>query len=84
MKHRFFVKLNFILLFVFLIAFAIIILSIDPFQASVFLLFIFYLTTFGVVLTFLNLITRRLKIPFWINLLISVLIILFLIIKRNF
>jgi len=84
MKHRFFVRLNFILLLIFLIAFAIIIFSVDPFEASIFLLFIFYLITFGVILTFLNLITRRLKIPFWINLLIGVLIILFLIIKRNF
>ena len=83
MKKRFFVRLNFVLVLIFLIFFAIILLTVNPFQANAFLIILFYVVFFGLILGILNLIGTRLKIPFWFNLLISIAIV-FLLILQSF
>lgn len=78
MKRRFFIGLNLIIALVFLIVFAIILYSVDPFKASPLVFIIFYLVLFGLVLSILNLIGR---IPFWVKILISLTVIILLIFR---
>ncbi|MFZ5559736.1 MAG: hypothetical protein ACOZAL_03005, partial [Patescibacteria group bacterium] len=72
--------LNLILALVFLIIFAIILYSIDPYKASHFVFVIFYLVLFGLILSILNLIG---KIPFWVRILVALAVIILLILKRG-
>ena len=81
MRKRVFVKLNLIWTLVFLIGFAIILFSVNPFQADTFLFIVFYLVLFCLILGILNLIAIRLRIPFWVPLLFSIAIVFILIIQ---
>jgi len=83
MKPRFFIRLNLILTIVFLIIFVAILYSIDPFQASRFLIIIFYLTLFGLILGILNLLNVGFKIPLWSRILIALTAIAVLILQRR-
>ncbi len=83
MKKRVFIRLNFFWILIFLILFGIILITINPFQASTFVFVIFYIVFFGLILGILNLIGTRFKIPFWLILLISIAI-LFLLILQSF
>jgi hypothetical protein len=79
MKPKFFIRLNLFLAFAFLIIFVIILYSVDPFQAGNFLKIIFYLVLFGLILSILNLIG---KMRFWVRILISLTMVIFLILRR--
>lgn len=81
MKRKSFVKLNFILAVIFLVFLLIILIAINPFQASVFVFIVFYIVFFGLILAILNLISTRFKIPFWIILLISIAIVFILMVQ---
>ena len=83
MKERFFIGINLILTLVFLIAFVIILYSIDPFSAKPFLIIVFYIVLFGLILGILNLIGIHFKIPFWVRVLIALTIILFLVLSHG-
>lgn len=83
MKRRVFIRLNFILALIFLAAFIVVLIAINPFEANTFLLILFYIVFFSLVLGILNLIGTRFKIPFWIVLLISI-VIIFLLILQSF
>ncbi len=83
MKRKSFVKLNFILAVIFLVAFIVILVGINPFEANIFQLILFYVVCFGLILGILNLIGMRLKIPFWAILLIGISIV-FLLILQSF
>lgn len=83
MKKKIFIRLNFIFVLIFLILFGIILITINPWQASAFVFIIFYLIFFGLILGILNLIGRWFKIPFWVILLISISIV-FLLILQSF
>ena len=82
-KTRFFVRLNLCLGLVFLLGFAIILYSVNPFTAKLFLLILFYVVLFGLLLVILNFISLVFKIPFWIRALIPICAILILIILSN-
>lgn len=83
MKPRFFIELNLIGILVFLIIFAIILYSVDPYKASSLVFIIFYLVLFGLLLSILNLIGFYLKIPFWVRVLIAITIIIVLILRKG-
>ena len=83
MKQRFFIGINLIVTFVFLIIFVIILYSVDPFKASPFLLVGFYVVLFGLILGVLNLIGNRFKIPFWVRIIIALIIIFLLILQSH-
>lgn len=81
MRKKSFVKLNFILAVIFLMAFIVILVAINPFEANVFQFILFYIVVFGLVLIILNLISTYIKIPFWLRILIAIVIIFTLIIQ---
>ena len=83
MRKRVFIRLNLALLLVFLIGFAIIVYSINPFEASPFLMVVFYVVLFGLCFSFLSLIGLRFRIPFWISILIAIAIIFVLMVQRS-
>jgi glucan phosphoethanolaminetransferase (alkaline phosphatase superfamily) len=80
-KKRLMVKLSLIWTLVFFIGFAIIAYSVNPFEASVLILVLFYAVLFCLLLGILNLIRAIIKIPFKIVLIIDIIIIIILIIK---
>ena len=82
MKPKVLVGLNLAWIVVFLIFFVIILITVNPFEASTFLIIIFYVVFFGFLLGVLNLIGIRFRIPFWFNLLISIAIVFLLILQR--
>lgn len=82
MRKRVFFRLNLALLLVFLITFAIIVYSVNPFEASHFLIVIFYIILFGLCLSFLNLINLRFKTSFWIRILIATIVVFILMAQR--
>ena len=81
-KKRLFVKLVLIWILVFLTAFAIILYSVNPFEASNLSLILFYVILFCLLLGILGLIRLIMKIPYWIIILISICIIIVLLILR--
>ncbi len=83
MRKKSFVKLNFILAVIFLMAFIVILVAINPFEANVFQFILFYIVVFGLVLIILNLISTYIKIPFWLRILIAIVIIFILIIQAT-
>ena len=83
MRPKFLIRLNLVWIVIFLIFFAVILITVNPFEANTFLFVIFYVVFFGLILGILNLIGTRLKIPFWFNLLISIAIV-FLLILQSF
>ena len=83
MKRKVLARLNLAWVVVFLVFFGIILFSVNPFEASIFLLILFYIVFFGLILGILNLIGARLNIPFWVILLISIAI-TFLLIFQSF
>jgi len=80
-KKRFFIRLTLIWALVFLAAFAIILYSINPFEASIASLIIFYAALFCLLLGVLNLIGVFLRIPIWVSILIDLAIIIILLIR---
>jgi len=83
MKQSIFIRLNSLWTLVFLVFFAIILISVNPFEASIFLLILFYLVFFGLVFGILNLIGFYLKLPFWFRLLAAISLV-FLLILQSF
>jgi len=83
MKQRFFIGINLILTLVFLMGFVIILYSVDPFSAKLLLIIVFYLVLFGLILGILNLIGIYLKIPFWVRIIISLMVIFLLILNHG-
>jgi len=83
MKKRIFIRLNFFWVLIFLIFLVIILITVNPFEASLFLIILFYIVFFGLIFGILNLIGIRFKIPFWFILLISIAI-LFILILQSF
>ena len=83
MKERFFIRINLIITLDFLIIFAIILYSVDPFSASPLILIVFYVVLFGLVLGVLNLISNLFKIPFWVRIIIALIIIFLLILQSH-
>ena len=83
MRKRVFVRLNLALFLVFLVAFAIIVYSINPFEASPFLMAVFYVVLFGLCFSLLSLIGLYFRIPLWISILIAIAIIFVLIVQRS-
>lgn len=83
MKRKSFVRLNFILAVIFLVAFIVVLVGINPFQANIFQFILFYIICFGLILGILNLIGIYLKLPFWIIILVSISLI-FLLILQSF
>jgi hypothetical protein len=83
MKQSIFIRLNSLFTLVFLVFFVIILISVNPFKASIFVLILFYLVFFGLVLGILNLIGFYLKLPFWFRLLAAISL-LFLLILQSF
>ena len=81
MRKKVFVRLNLIWTLVFLVFFVIIVFSINPFKANIFLFILFYVAFFGLILGILNLIAIRFKIPSWVSLLLSIAIVFILIIQ---
>lgn len=82
MRKRIFIRLNFALFLVFSIGFAIIVYSINPFEASPFLMAVFYVVLFGLCFSFLSLIGLRFRIPFWIRILIAIAVIFVLMAQK--
>ena len=83
MKPKFFIGINLIVTLVFLIIFVIILYSVDPFKASPFFLVGFYVVLFGLILGVLNLIGNLFKIPFWVRIIIALIIIFLLILQSQ-
>ena len=83
MKRRFFIRLNFVLTAIFLVFFVIVLIAVNPLEANIFQLILFYIVVFGLILGILNLIGIRLKIPFWAILLISISIVFLLILQHR-
>lgn len=79
MKPKFFIRLNLVFTLVFLIAFVIILYSVNPFEANSFQVILFYAVLFGLILGILNLIGMRLNIPSIVRVLIAIIVILLLI-----
>jgi len=82
-KKRFFIRLVLIWILVFLAIFAMILYSVNPFEASSLILVIFYIVLFCLLLGFLSLIRLIIKIPYWVIILISVCVIFILLILKN-
>lgn len=80
-KRRLMVKLSLIWTLVFFIGLAIIVYSVNPFEASILILTLFYIVLFCLLLGILNLIRLVLRIPFKIILFIDIIIIIILLIK---
>lgn len=81
-KKRLMVKLSLIWTLAFLIVFAIILYSVNPFETAISGLVLFYLIMFCLLLGILNLIRIFLKIPFVIIVIIDAIIIIILLIKK--
>ena len=80
-KKRVMVKINLLWILAFFIPFVIIICSVNPFEARAFTIVLFYVVLFCLLLGILNLCRLIFKFPFWIILIIDVIIILILLIK---
>jgi len=80
-KKRLIVKLDLIWTLVFFIGFVIILYSVNPFEASVFDLILFYAVLFCLLLGILNFIKIFFKVPFKVILLMDSVIIIILLIK---
>jgi len=80
-KKKVMIKINLLWILAFFIGFAIILYSINPFEAGTFSMVLFYLVLFGLLLGILNLIRLVFKFPFKIILIIDIVIILILLIK---
>jgi hypothetical protein len=80
-KKRLIVRLSLIWILVFLIALAIILYLVNPFEADISSLILFYLVLFCLLLGILNLIRIIFKIPFIIIVVVDVIIIIILLIK---
>jgi hypothetical protein len=81
-KKWFFVRLILIWIFVFLVAFAIIIYSVNPFNAGKLSLILFYVVLFCLLCGIFSLVKLIVKIPYWVIILISICIIIVLLILR--
>jgi len=84
MKPKFFIRLNLIGTVVFLLAFVIILASVNPFKASPFQIFLFYFVLFFLIFGVLNLLEKILRMPIWCRFLISATIIAILILQKKF
>jgi glucan phosphoethanolaminetransferase (alkaline phosphatase superfamily) len=82
-KKRFFIELNLIWLLVFSAIFAIILYSVNPFEASIFTLIIFYLVLFCLLLGIFSLTRLFVKTPYWLIILLALCVIFILLILAN-
>ena len=82
-KKRFFIRLVLIWTLVFLTAFVMILYSVNPFEASILGLIIFYVVLFCLLLGFLSLARLVIKIPYWLIILIAVCAIFILLILQH-
>ncbi len=80
-KKGLMVRLNLIWTLVFFIGFVIIVYSVNPFEASIPILILFYIVLFCLLLGILNLIRLVLRISFKVVLIIDIVIIIILLIK---
>jgi len=84
MKPVFFNRLNLIGTIVFLLGFIGILVFVDPFKASTFLIFGFYFVLFFLIFGTLNLLDKILKMPVWCRFLIAGTIIAILVLRKYF
>jgi hypothetical protein len=84
MKPKFFIRLNLAGTVVFLLAFVIILASVNPFKAGSFQIFLFYFVLFFLIFGILNLLEKILRMPVWCRFLISATIIAILILQKKF
>lgn len=84
MRPKFFIKLNLISTIVFLLILIVILIFVDPFQANLSLILIFYLSLFFSVFGILNILRNVINMPIWCRILISATLIAVLILQKKF
>lgn len=82
-KRRFFIGLNLVWLLVFLAIFVIILYSVNPFEANIFILIIFYIVLFCLLLGIFSLTRLFAKTPYWLIILLALCVIVILLILAN-
>jgi|GEM_PF-1666125 hypothetical protein len=80
-KKKVMFKINLLWILAFFILFVIIVYSVNPFEASIIIIVLFYIILFCLLFGILNLFRIIFKFPLWIIVLISVTILLILFIK---
>lgn len=83
MKRKVFIKLNFIFGLIFLVGLGIILVVVNPLEANIFVFIVFYLIFFSLLITVLNLISAYIRIPYWLRILIAVVVVFMLIVQAN-